>query len=148
MIARLVSKFRRHAIIQTDHLSIVVFCRNSMCTNLPITDIGGPCESDMDCEGFDYALYAPVYCGMDNRCGGTNATCQAQDGGVNGNSYDCVSRKSGCPFHDQRMTLMPLLSSLFRTMLQRSMHDCTSSATQRRNMRSRYRRMFRTRRLL
>ncbi|KAI5449395.1 hypothetical protein NCC49_004737 [Naganishia albida] len=69
------------------------FCRNSMCTNLPITDIGGPCESDMDCEGFDYALYAPVYCGMDNRCGGTNATCQAQDGGVNGNSYDCVSQQ-------------------------------------------------------
>ena len=77
-------------------LPLPVFCRQKTCSNLPFTDISGPCLSDQDCEGFDYAYYAPVYCGVDNRCGGTNASCRAQDGGASGGSYDCVTRKSNC----------------------------------------------------
>lgn len=79
-------------------MSYTVFCRHGACSNLPITDIGGPCSSDQDCEGFDYAYYAPVYCGVDNRCGGTSATCSARDDSANGKAYACVTGKSDRPF--------------------------------------------------
>jgi hypothetical protein len=68
------------------------FCRYNACSNPPSTPLGGPCNSDMDCEGEGYAEQA-VACGPDNRCGGKDAFCYSNDGAGDGASSLCRTSK-------------------------------------------------------
>jgi hypothetical protein len=90
------SKSRRWLSIQASTPVFSILPEN-ICCNMPITDLGGPCASSNDCEGFDYSYGTPTYCGKDSKCGGTDAACQANVGTAEGESYVCVSRKLAFP---------------------------------------------------
>jgi hypothetical protein len=75
--------------------SLLEYCRNNVCSNVPRRNLGDSCDVDNDCTGYDEGI--AFYCGTDGKCGGTGAACQANDRTAEGESGYCVSGMFSVP---------------------------------------------------